>query len=167
LVSGVKADQSGVEAGVPGAVPARPVQSPVLYRIGVLEGFSVLVRRKSRAARHTPRRPSTFTDLSGVEPVSPACAPACPVQVRFRRAVRRLVQLSGRRRRLCTGWAQEFCFKRLFLPSDYKYPFTYLGEDKVAIQIISLPSLSLSPPLKSIQFLKDLPFYPLKSKFLW
>jgi hypothetical protein len=41
-------------------------------------------------------------------------------------------------------------------PPDYKYPFTYLGEDKVAIQIISLPSLplSLSPPLKSIQSLR-------------
>jgi hypothetical protein len=29
-------------------------------------------------------------------------------------------------------------------PLDYKYPFFYLGEDKVAIQITSLPSLSLS-----------------------
>jgi hypothetical protein len=38
---------------------------------------------------------------------------------------------------------QDFSLKRLVLPLDYKYPFTYLGEDKVAIQIISLPSLSL------------------------
>jgi hypothetical protein len=39
-------------------------------------------------------------------------------------------------------------------PLDYKYPFTYLGEDKVAIQIISLPSLSLS--LSSINELSKL-----------
>jgi hypothetical protein len=77
-----------------------------------------------------------------------------------------LVWLSGRRRRLCTGWAQELCFKRLFLPLDYKYPFTYLGEDKVAIQIISLPFLSLSS-IKEHSKLEDLPFYPLKSKSLW
>jgi hypothetical protein len=32
---------------------------------------------------------------------------------------------------------------------DYKYPFTYLGEDKVAIQIISLPSFSLSSLMSS------------------
>jgi hypothetical protein len=51
-------------------------------------------------------------------------------------------------------------------PPDYKYPFTYLGEDKVAIQIISLPSLSLSS-IKEHSKLEDLPFYPLKSKSLW
>jgi hypothetical protein len=49
-------------------------------------------------------------------------------------------------------------------PPDYKYPFTYLGEDKVAIQIIYLPSLS--PPLKQHSKLEDLPFYPFKSKSL-
>jgi hypothetical protein len=60
---------------------------------------------------------------------------------------------------------QELCFKWLFLPLDYKYPFTYLGEDKVAIQIISLPSLSLSlSSIKEHSKLEDLPFYPLKSK---
>jgi hypothetical protein len=51
-------------------------------------------------------------------------------------------------------------------PPDYKYPFTYLGEDKVAIQIISLPSFSLSS-IKEHSKLEDLPFYPLKSKSLW
>jgi hypothetical protein len=48
-------------------------------------------------------------------------------------------------------------------PPDYKYPFTYLGEDKFAIQIISLPSFSLSS-IKEYSKLEDLPFYPLKSK---
>jgi hypothetical protein len=95
-----------------------------------------------------------FASLPGVDPVSPVCAPGVPVQVWFRWAMRHPVRHRGRRRRLCTGWAHELCFKRLFLPPDYKYPFTYLGEDKVAIQIISLPSLSLSPPLKSTQSLR-------------
>jgi hypothetical protein len=52
-----------------------------------------------------------------------------------------------------------------YFPPDYKYPFTYLGEDKIAIQIISLPSFSLSS-INEHSKLEDLPFYPPKSKSL-
>jgi hypothetical protein len=107
-----------------------------------------------------------LASLPGVDPVSPVCALDIPVLAWFHQAVRRTVRHRGRWRRLCTGWAQDLCFKWLFLPPDYKYPFTYLGEDKVAIQIISLPSLSLSS-IKEHSKLEDLPFYPLKSKSLW
>jgi hypothetical protein len=108
----------------------------------------------------------TCASLPGAEPASPGYALDGPVLARFHRAVRQPVRHRCQRRRLYTGWTQETCFKWLFLPPDYKYPFTYLGEDKVAIQIISLPSFSLSS-IKEHSKLEDLPFYPLKSKSLW
>jgi hypothetical protein len=89
-----------------------------------------------------------------------------PVLARCDRPVRRLIRRRVRRRRLCAGWARVFCSKWLLLPPDYKYPLTYLGEDKVAVQIISLPSFSLSS-INELSKLEDLPFYPPKSKSLW
>jgi hypothetical protein len=141
-----------VGPGVPGDAPACPVQPPGHYRFGVLVGVQPWPGVKAGSPGVLSGTTLASASLPSADPVSPVCAPAVPVQVQFRRAVRRPVRHRGRRRRLCTGWVHELCFKRLFLPPDYKYPFTYLGDDKVAIQIISLPSLS--HPLKSTQSLR-------------
>jgi hypothetical protein len=67
-------------------------------------------------------------------------------------------------RRLGAG----FLLQTATSPLDYKYPFTYLGEDNVAIQITSLPSLFLSlSSINELSKLEDLPFYPSKLKSLW
>jgi hypothetical protein len=100
--------------------------------------------------------------------VLPSPLPACSVHGRCHRAVRRTDRCWSDFAGLCAGWSgteaggadfapagrKIFVSNGSFSPLDYKYPFTYLGKDKVAIQIISLPYLSLSPPLKSTQSLR-------------
>jgi hypothetical protein len=90
--------------------------------------------------------------MTGASPVSPGCAPAGPAQRPTSPTLRRL--------------DAEFFLQTVSSPPDYKYPFTYLGEDKFAIQIISLPSFSPSS-IKEHSKLEDLLFYTLKSKSLW
>jgi hypothetical protein len=91
-----------------------------------------------QSARCTAGVAELCAGRTGVGPVLLGCATARPAQMP---ATPTLHQLGA-----------GSLFQMALSPPDYKYPFTYLREDKVAIQIISLPSLS--PPFKSIQSLR-------------